>query len=102
MGRPERRAHAHRWVAHRRRRCHRGGRRRLQHGGERLPPLLRPGLRRRCPGRRRDRPLAGIFLMLTDIWLLPVVGGILVAFLPAHFAKWVATLTAALTLAIAA
>jgi NADH-quinone oxidoreductase subunit M len=40
--------------------------------------------------------------MLTDIWLLPVVGGILVAFLPAHFGKWVATLTAALTLAIAA
>ena len=40
--------------------------------------------------------------MLTDIWLLPVVGGILVAFLPAHFGKWVATLTAALTLGIAA
>jgi NADH-quinone oxidoreductase subunit M len=39
--------------------------------------------------------------MLTDLWLLPVVGGILVAFLPAHFGKWVAALTAALTLAIA-
>src|SRR3979490_2273773 len=40
--------------------------------------------------------------MLTDLWLLPVVGGILVAFLPAHFGKWVATLTAAPTLALAA
>ena len=39
--------------------------------------------------------------MLTDLWLLPVVGGILVAFLPVHFGKWVAALTAALTLAIA-
>jgi NADH-quinone oxidoreductase subunit M len=39
--------------------------------------------------------------VLTDIWLLPVVGGILVAFLPAHFGKWVAVLTAALTLGIA-
>ena len=39
--------------------------------------------------------------MLTDLWLLPVVGGILVAFLPAHFGKWVATLAAALTLSIA-
>ena len=40
--------------------------------------------------------------MLTDIWLVPVFGGILVAFLPAHFGKWVAALTAALTLGIAA
>jgi NADH-quinone oxidoreductase subunit M len=40
--------------------------------------------------------------MLTDLWLLPVVGGILVAFLPVLFSKWVAALTAALTLAIAA
>ena len=40
--------------------------------------------------------------MLTDLWLVPVVGGILVAFLPAHFGKWVATLTAALALGIAA
>jgi NADH-quinone oxidoreductase subunit M len=40
--------------------------------------------------------------MLTDIWLVPVVGGILVAFLPAHFGKWVAALTAALALGLAA
>jgi len=40
--------------------------------------------------------------MLTDIWLVPVVGGILVAFLPLHFGKWVATLTAALALGVAA
>ena len=39
--------------------------------------------------------------MLTDIWLVPVVGGILVAFLPAHFGKWVAALTAALALVVA-
>jgi NADH-quinone oxidoreductase subunit M len=39
--------------------------------------------------------------MLTDLWLVPVVGGILVAFLPVHFGKWVAALTAALTLGIA-
>jgi NADH-quinone oxidoreductase subunit M len=40
--------------------------------------------------------------MLTDIWLLPVFGGILVAILPVRFGKWVAALVAALTLAIAA
>ncbi len=40
--------------------------------------------------------------MLTDLWLVPVVGGILVAFLPAHFGKWVGALTAALALGIAA
>jgi NADH-quinone oxidoreductase subunit M len=39
--------------------------------------------------------------VLTDIWLVPVVGGILVAFLPAHFGKWVAVLTAALALVVA-
>jgi NADH-quinone oxidoreductase subunit M len=40
--------------------------------------------------------------MLTDIWLVPVFGGILVAFLPAHFGKWVAALTAAIPLGLAA
>jgi NADH-quinone oxidoreductase subunit M len=39
--------------------------------------------------------------MLTDIWLIPVFGGILVAFLPVHFGKWVAILTAALALGVA-
>jgi NADH-quinone oxidoreductase subunit M len=40
--------------------------------------------------------------MLTDIWLLPVFGGILVALLPARMGKWIAALVAALTLALAA
>ena len=39
--------------------------------------------------------------MLTDIWLIPVFGGILVALLPVHFGKWVAVLTAALALGVA-
>src|SRR6202171_4452034 len=39
--------------------------------------------------------------MLTDIWLIPVIGGILVAFLPVHFGKWVAVLTASLALVVA-
>ena len=39
--------------------------------------------------------------MLTDIWLIPVFGGILVALLPIHFGKWVAALTAALALGVA-
>jgi NADH-quinone oxidoreductase subunit M len=39
--------------------------------------------------------------MLTLIWLLPVAGGLAVAFLPAHFGKWLAVLMAAATLGLA-
>jgi NADH-quinone oxidoreductase subunit M len=39
--------------------------------------------------------------MLTAIWLVPVVGGVAVALLPAHFAKWLAVVVTAVTLALA-
>ncbi len=39
--------------------------------------------------------------MLTAIWLLPVAGGIAVAFLPTQFGKWLAVLVAAVALALA-
>jgi len=39
---------------------------------------------------------------LTSLWLLPLIGGALVAFLPAPLAKWFGALVAAVALAIAA
>ena len=39
--------------------------------------------------------------MLTAIWLLPVAGGLAVAFLPTHLGKWLAILVAVVTLALA-
>jgi NADH-quinone oxidoreductase subunit M len=40
-------------------------------------------------------------MTLTVIWLLPLVGGVLVAFLPPHLGKWLAALTAIASLAVA-
>ena len=41
-------------------------------------------------------------MTLTALWLLPLVGGALVAFLPPHLAKWMGALVAAVALLIAA
>ncbi len=41
-------------------------------------------------------------MTLTVIWLLPLVGGAIVAFLPPHFAKWLGTLVALAALAVSA
>jgi NADH-quinone oxidoreductase subunit M len=40
--------------------------------------------------------------MLTAIWLLPLIGAVLIAFMPPHFAKWLAVVVALAALAIAA
>jgi len=39
---------------------------------------------------------------LTALWLLPLIGGAIVTFLPPHLAKWLGALVALVTLAIAA
>ena len=39
-------------------------------------------------------------MTLTAIWLLPLVGGILIAFIPPRFAKWLGVLVALVTLGI--
>ncbi|GAC1653267.1 MAG: NADH-quinone oxidoreductase subunit M [Candidatus Dormibacteraceae bacterium] len=39
--------------------------------------------------------------MLTAIWLVPVLGGLLVAFLPPHFGKWLAVVVAGVPLLLA-
>jgi NADH-quinone oxidoreductase subunit M len=39
---------------------------------------------------------------LTAIWLLPLVGAVLIVFMPPHFAKWMAVVVALAALAIAA
>jgi NADH-quinone oxidoreductase subunit M len=39
-------------------------------------------------------------MTLTTIWLLPLVGGILIAFIPPRFAKWLGVLVALVTLGI--
>ena len=41
-------------------------------------------------------------MTLTAIWLLPLVGGILIAFIPPRFAKWLGVVVALVTLGISA
>src|SRR2546422_10677918 len=78
-------------------------RRRAQPDPERLLPELRACVR----GRRRvDRGGAaageGADMTLTAMWLMPLIGGALVAFLPPRLAKWFGVLVALVALFIAA
>ena len=41
-------------------------------------------------------------MTLTVIWLLPLLGGVLVAFMPPHWSKWMSVATSVVTLGIAA
>ncbi|HWO90870.1 MAG TPA: proton-conducting transporter membrane subunit, partial [Methylomirabilota bacterium] len=41
-------------------------------------------------------------MTLTSIWLLPLIGGALIAFMPPRFAKWFGVLVALVTLGISA
>jgi len=41
-------------------------------------------------------------MTLTTIWLLPMIGAALIAFMPPHFAKWMGVVVALATLAVAA
>src|SRR3989475_12593496 len=71
------------------------------------PEWLLPELRARARGRRRvDRGGAaageGADMTLTAMWLMPLIGGALVAFLPPRLAKWFGVLVALVTLLIAA
>src|SRR2546422_10699605 len=71
------------------------------------PERLLPELRARVRGRRRvDRGGAaageGAVMTLTAMWLMPLIGGALVAFLPPRLAKWFGVLVALVALVIAA
>src|SRR5207237_6682723 len=71
------------------------------------PERLLPELRARVRGRRRvDRGGAaageGADMTLTAMWLMPLIGGALVAFLPPRLAKWFGVLVALVALFIAA
>src|SRR5207253_5291375 len=97
----------HRKADHRRRRDRhgRGGpsrRRRPEPHPERLLSQLRVGLRGRRRRRGGDPPREGKLMTLTALWLMPLVGGVLVAFLPPPLAKWMGALVAAVALLIAA
>src|SRR5438034_1031277 len=78
-------------------------RRRAEPHPERLLPQLRTRLRgRRRVDRSRPSVREGAHVTLTAIWLLPLVGGALVAFLPPRLAKWFGALVALVAMAIAA
>src|SRR5438876_8548961 len=78
-------------------------RRRAEPHPERLLPQLRTRLRgRRRVDRSRPSVRKGAHVTLTAIWLLPLVGGALVAFLPPRLAKWFGALVALVAMAIAA
>src|SRR5713226_9290844 len=102
-----RRAALRRRADHRRR--HRGHRRarrgrvpQPQPHRDRLLPQLRARVRgRRRRGRDLD-PGEGGLMTLTSIWLLPLIGGVLIAFMPPRFAKLFGVLVALVTLGISA
>src|SRR5437588_730492 len=78
-------------------------RRRAEPHPERLLPQLRTRLRgRRRVDRSRPSVREGAHVTLTAIWLMPLVGGALVAFLPPRLAKWFGALVALVALALAA
>src|SRR5436190_11165477 len=77
-------------------------RRRAEPHPERLLPQLRTRLRgRRRVDRSRPSVREGAHVTLTAIWLLPLVGGALVTFLPPRLAKWFGALVALIALVIA-
>src|SRR5438093_1331549 len=78
-------------------------RRRAEPHPERLLPQLRTRLRgRRRVDRSRPTVREGAHVTRTAIWLLPLVGGALVAFLPPRLAKWFGALVGLVALVMAA
>src|SRR5207253_9374855 len=69
---------------------------------ERLLPQLRPRVRRGRRGRGGHPDREGRLMTLTSLWLIPLVGGALVAFLPPPLSKWFGALVATVALVIAA